>query len=308
MPANFNRFFVESPGNTILAAHYNGEFDNILTNFTPAGLDDASANVSAMQATVDPGEPGSESLATSTEGEIQRLRFVLKEVKGTPQWYGSPAFNLSNIPLVPIGGIVAHYDFNGLVTIPFGYLYCDGSVISDVDSVLDGQTLPDLSNRGLVGFGTEAGGDIDSAAWETTPVGNANHQINIAHTHDTNIGSFTSGGASTTTTSSNGSHDHDGVTDGMSTTATENSADYRIRDDGSGWVNRIAGSRHIAVDTGSNNEGQHDHEISSDGAHTHTLSHTHAIDPPNTTSTSSLSTTQSVQDRAVRVRWMMRIK
>ena len=63
MGANFSRFFVEAPGNTILAANYNGEFDNILTNLTPAGIDDLSDNLAAYQVTEDPGEPGSEPWA-----------------------------------------------------------------------------------------------------------------------------------------------------------------------------------------------------------------------------------------------------
>jgi hypothetical protein len=45
------------------------------------------------------------------------------------------------------------------------------------------RTLPDLSGRYLVGFGTDGGGDVDTAAWATAAVGNASHQINISHTH-----------------------------------------------------------------------------------------------------------------------------
>ena len=94
MGANFGRFFVESPGNTILSGNYNGEFDNILTNFTPDGMDDYSVNVAQMQTTVDPGEVGTESLATSTAGELERIRHMLNEIIGKNQWYESPAINL----------------------------------------------------------------------------------------------------------------------------------------------------------------------------------------------------------------------
>lgn len=86
--------------------------------------------------------------------------------------------------LVPVGSIIAHYDFDAAVTINTSYwAYCDGSVISNASSALNGQTLPDLSNRYLVGFGTEGGGDIDSAAWATDAVGNASHQVNLSHYH-----------------------------------------------------------------------------------------------------------------------------
>ena len=49
--------------------------------------------------------------------------------------------------LAPIGSIVGyHVDWassNG--SIPSGWLSCDGSVVDDSDSPLDGQTLPDLN-------------------------------------------------------------------------------------------------------------------------------------------------------------------
>jgi hypothetical protein len=172
MGANFSRFFVESPGNTILAANYNGEFDNILTNLTPAGVDDASSNLAAFQAVQDPGEVGSEVLPTSTEGELRILRNMANEIIGKTEWYESPVTSLEALnttvtdntdKLVPVGTIVGHYDFNAAVTFTDDWLYCDGSVIADAASPINGQTLPDLSNRYLVGFGTEGGGDIDTA-------------------------------------------------------------------------------------------------------------------------------------------------
>lgn len=84
--------------------------------------------------------------------------------------------------LVPLGSIIPWYDFNAAISLNTTYwAYCDGSAssITGVGAV----TLPDLSNRYLVGFGTEAGGDIDSAAWATAAVGNASHQVNLEHQH-----------------------------------------------------------------------------------------------------------------------------
>jgi hypothetical protein len=89
--------------------------------------------------------------------------------------------------VVPIGTILPFYDFDGAVTFnPDLFSYCDGSVINDADSPLDGMNLPDLSNRYLVGFGTEGGEDIDSDPWNAAAVGNANHQINLQHSHTVN--------------------------------------------------------------------------------------------------------------------------
>lgn len=72
----------------------NAEFDNILNNLTAANVDDYSANVSQMQTTADPGEVGTESLATSIAGELSRLRFIIREITGEDEWYESPISSL----------------------------------------------------------------------------------------------------------------------------------------------------------------------------------------------------------------------
>lgn len=93
--------------------------------------------------------------------------------------------DLSNVPgAPPVGSIIPFYDFDDLATFDSDYwAYCDGSTISDGDSPLDGETLPDLSGRYLVGFGTDGGGDIDSASWATAAVGNVDHELDLSHTH-----------------------------------------------------------------------------------------------------------------------------
>ncbi|MCB0801742.1 MAG: hypothetical protein KDB74_01475 [Flavobacteriales bacterium] len=93
---------------------------------------------------------------------------------------------LTNL-LVPVGAIIPFYDFNGLATFNSSYwAYCNGATISNASSTLDGQTLPDLSGRYLVGFGTDGGGDIGSATWATATVGNAGNTVDLSHTHYVN--------------------------------------------------------------------------------------------------------------------------
>lgn len=64
-------------------------------------------------------------------------------------------------PAVPIGAIIAwHKSFTGVPELPENWVECDGSVISDSESLLDGQTLPDLNGdarflRGGATSGTE---------------------------------------------------------------------------------------------------------------------------------------------------------
>lgn len=101
---NISRYFVEAPGNTILADHYNGEFDNIIDNgLTADGITSASATIPAMQAVTDPGEQGTESQATSERGELQRLRNIIREITGKTYWYETPAINLQTISTLPQG-------------------------------------------------------------------------------------------------------------------------------------------------------------------------------------------------------------
>jgi len=69
-----------------------------------------------------------------------------------------------NAIMAPIGTIIA-FDktFTGVPTLPAGWLECDGSVISDAESPINGQTLPDLNgdNRFLRGntMSATTGGD-----------------------------------------------------------------------------------------------------------------------------------------------------
>lgn len=177
------RYFVESDGNTIFADHYNSEFNNIREGMLPRNFSAVSTNASLWGAVTDPGESGSESLPTDTTGEIRRLKSVLKEITGKSYPYASPSVNLTQI--YPVGSIIAHYDFNAAVSVDLNtWAYCNGQTISDSTSPINGLVTPDLSNRYLVGFGIEANTDIGSATFNSTVVGNASHQINTTHTHE----------------------------------------------------------------------------------------------------------------------------
>lgn len=57
------------------------------TNSTPACVDDASPDASGMQTATDPFPSNAVSLPTSLGGELERIRYVLKNMFGLPQWY-----------------------------------------------------------------------------------------------------------------------------------------------------------------------------------------------------------------------------
>lgn len=91
--ATFARIKTWSNGQVLTASDLNAEFNNILNNFTPAGMDDYSADLTAMRSQADP-YPGSvESQATSLQGEIERLRYQILQLKSAIQttnvtyWY-----------------------------------------------------------------------------------------------------------------------------------------------------------------------------------------------------------------------------
>lgn len=188
------RYFVESPGNTILADHYNSELNNLLSGFVPANFTAVATNVTNWRADTDPGESGTESLATNTTGEINRLKKLIKEITAKTYAYQSPSLTLSKI--YPVGTVLPFYDFNAAVSFDANiWAYCNGATVSDSASPLNGLTLPNLSGRYIVGFGTEGGTDIGSATWNSTVVGSnlkdlshthstSNHTHGYAHTHE----------------------------------------------------------------------------------------------------------------------------
>lgn len=84
-----------SPGTTLTAAIYNADHQNHVDNEIPTMMDDYSLSSGQMQTNTDPGEVGTESLATSLAGELERMRFAIKEIKGTAQWYETAGASLS---------------------------------------------------------------------------------------------------------------------------------------------------------------------------------------------------------------------
>lgn len=106
--------------------------------------------------------------------------FTGTDVEAALQELGEFALAVS----VPIGSIIPFYDFNGAATFDTDYWdYCRGQVIANPSSPLNGQTMPDLSGRYLVGFGTDGSGTLHNAAWAATAVGNAGHTVNLQHSH-----------------------------------------------------------------------------------------------------------------------------
>ncbi len=234
---------------------------------------------------------------------------------------GTDKFDLEKA-LVPIGTIIPIYDFGGALTFDSDYYaYCNGQSKS-IGGV--SRTLPDLSNRYIVGFGTEGGADIGSAAWATTVVGNASHQVDIAHTHTgpshTHTGpSHTHTGPSHTHTIATHGHSmsHTHAVNPPSTTTSGPSHTTGSATGSGGWNISSAAHTHT-LDIGSfTSGGSSANYTGSSGTLTSSASGTGATGASGTGNTgasgtgatgSGLSSTQTIQPRSIRCRYIMRIK
>ncbi len=75
------------------------------------------------------------------------------------------AVNAAVAAMVPVGTIVGwHKTLSGVPALPGRWVECDGSVISDADSPMDGETLPDLNGdaRFLRGAATSGAEEADA--------------------------------------------------------------------------------------------------------------------------------------------------
>lgn len=74
-------------GDILDAAKYNADHQTHVDNAIPGSINDYANDVAQLRTAVDPGEVGAESLPTTLAGELERLRFAIREIKGTNHWY-----------------------------------------------------------------------------------------------------------------------------------------------------------------------------------------------------------------------------
>jgi hypothetical protein len=91
---------------------------------------------------------------------------------------------------VPVGAVIDWWRPNASFPLPEGYQVCNGSVVNDPDSPLNGQTLPNLNGRFIRGV------------TDPNSIGGAGGAANHTHSIDHNHGGFG------LTTSTNGNHNH----------------------------------------------------------------------------------------------------
>ena len=117
--------------------------------------------------------------------------------------------------LVPVGGIIAWVkSLTGVPALGQGWHECDGSVLSDVESPLNGQTLPNLNGSGtyrmLRGADTSGGtGGADTHTLATTEIPSHTHSDYSGGTLALSAGAEVGGSAGTTgATGGGGAHNN----------------------------------------------------------------------------------------------------
>ena len=169
-----------SAGDAILAAHHNTTHQEHIDSNIPENIDDYSVSAAEMRTTADPYPGSTESLATTLAGEIERLRYVLKQITGGTYWYTDPVGLDSTIvssSLTSVGTIGTGV-WQGT---SIGTSYTDAKVTSvsgSTGAVVDGDIDHDAlanfaSNEHYTQANITATGTVASGVWNGTSIGTA---------------------------------------------------------------------------------------------------------------------------------------
>jgi len=74
---------------------------------------------------------------------------------------------ISGFGIIPVGSIIAwHKSFTNTPALPDGWVECNGQVLSDADSVYNGQTIPNLNGDGRFLRGSSTSGTLQADAFQ----------------------------------------------------------------------------------------------------------------------------------------------
>lgn len=112
-------------------------------------------------------------------------------------------------PGVPIGGVIWWWSDN---TMPLNYKECNGQIISDITSPLNGVTVPNITNKFTRG--------VSNSNLRSSPNNGGADSINLNHAHTVNDHNHNNGYVETGNTSNN--HVHFGIARGVSASDGQN--------------------------------------------------------------------------------------
>lgn len=163
-------------GDTLTAGDLNSSFTTVgITNMVPACVDDLSADLTQMGSTTDPYPAGVPSQATTLAGELERIRFVFKQVLGFSQWYAhSEDLSIGARTLSSALGTITtdRPAFSTTATWNAGgitFTLLKGSVTDTASAA--GSLLVDLKVGGASKFSVTKAGALTAGVWNGTAVG-----------------------------------------------------------------------------------------------------------------------------------------
>lgn len=147
------------PGQLITAALWNNEFTNLQTNLNPSGIGGYSDTDTQMQIQTAP-YPGSvTSHATSSAGELERIRYQISAILGatTPAyWYAAPPTNLTSLAniVMPLGAVI---DYHSATPPNANFLLANGQAIgrsayASLNTLYSGASYPFGTGDGSTTF------------------------------------------------------------------------------------------------------------------------------------------------------------
>lgn len=192
-------------GSTADADEVMANFNEINNNLDTDTIDDASANLTAMQVKADPYPAETPSLPTDLRGEIQRLRYQLNAITGKTNWYEDPdtslllEFNkgadIASANALTLGADGNYFDVTGTTAITSIGTRRVGSVIKlHFDGILTlAHHVTNLVLPGATNIATAAGDEAEfmeyaTGDWRCTNYSAADGEpvagITTSHDHD----------------------------------------------------------------------------------------------------------------------------
>lgn len=154
------------------------DFNNILAEASANPIIGHNETTGARE-DFDVGDPNSGSVGHIITDMYQRFGSTIKTLDSSGSVvHTTDLTSISSID-IPIGGIIWwHKSLSGVPVLPAGWVECNGQVLSDPESLLDGQTMPDINGQAYFVRGSSTSGTTQSSQ-------------NLQHTHIQNAHSHT---------------------------------------------------------------------------------------------------------------------
>jgi|GEM_PF-6860405 len=193
MGATFSRVKTWIDAEYLYASDINAEFDNILNNLTPSGVDDASATDVAMRATADPYSGGAINKPVDLLGEIQRLRYMVQQLHGREYWYLPPLKTIwipaNEMTPAASNGPAEGSSANGTNNLTLPYLAFDGATEETAFAMIqfDPSWLAGTIKAKAVWAGSTGCSAADTVEWEISATAINDDEVIGSHSYTSQV-------------------------------------------------------------------------------------------------------------------------